>query len=1049
MSQNRINALPAPLQAPPCLPSVSYNINMLQNVCINNTNINTRMSVPSYSKQFEINHSCSDLQLPCTAAMIIVNSIWLTSSRICYYTTSKSAAPSKYPWLPPYLILLVICSSLNRNAITEILTNMLVSMSTLGTNDSVVDNKDDGVPSDNKMPTTKQRLTVHDDREDPTFPKDVSTYEKISSKSTHKELDNQEKTATQSFETLNISRVIPMKIHSYPSDKKMPTTKNTVHDDQEDQEDLTSPKDISADIKPTNKNICFKAMPKEHSQSDWASYNKTKERKPSPNKSRIKLVKEIKNDMSQAKIHQLIVNAVKDGKYKQKIVPMDLWDFGGQKDYYMTHQLFITSRGIFVLMFNGSIDLHKHMPELNFLPGHFGKATVAVYLLHWVNSILTYCKRTENGFPKIIFVATHKDEKWFEWTREDRRRRLEEQLQQLFESHAGLKHLEFQPLIFVDATNPNDPEINQLRQKIMQRATEHPRWGEPMPTRWIPLELQLAQKSAEGVNILSRDQLLKLNSSNESMTLSEKQIETFLRVQHSLGKLLYFNADNLRDFIIISPAYLVEVLRSIVTEEQFWPKGETFSRILKNLREHGIIERSDIYHLWQQEHFQHILPYKEYMLHILVHLDVIIAPRTGLGDLNSPFEDVSRFLLPCMITKGNDTMFLERFWQSSNSIIMSYTFIEEVIPPALSYRFLSSLITSWDIKNYKEGNKEKRMLFSDLAVVNIDGSHDVAVQVKTNRVIVSLIHAKKKENIIPTLASSLQECMTAAIARISEFYSILSGEAKQTDANSGIPFTIEFGVFCNSDICFFGYKDMPLSSDKPLWYCTKHKKQHETKCLTAWFSEKEPCDVCKSSCKGLGRLERGQHPFQHHIGRLATQLSLDDCREIVIMLGSSAQEWNDLEYQFQHQPPNDLKFTALWSSTTKIDFFTFGSLQKVLKKRDLSKHLLCQVFRDARKNISDMPEDTLNSIPSVDALCSLSNHIGNSIMQLAIELGVDICYIQQIQHDYKNKLLEQTKYLLMKWRQNKFPKPTVERLLKALHRVGKYGSAYKVLRGYF
>lgn len=88
-------------------------------------------------------------------------------------------------------------------------------------------------------------------------------------------------------------------------------------------------------------------------------------------------MKEIKSDMSHDKIHELVVKAVKEAKYKQMIIPIDIWDFGGQKDYYMTHQLFITSRGIFVLMFNGSVDLHKHMPDFDFLPGHFGKPTVA------------------------------------------------------------------------------------------------------------------------------------------------------------------------------------------------------------------------------------------------------------------------------------------------------------------------------------------------------------------------------------------------------------------------------------------------------------------------------------------------------------------------------------------------------------------------------------------------------------------------------------------------------------------------------------------------
>lgn len=81
--------------------------------------------------------------------------------------------------------------------------------------------------------------------------------------------------------------------------------------------------------------------------------------------------------MSHDKLHQLIISAVKEKKYKENIVPIDIWDFGGQKDYSMTHQLFITSRGIYVLMFNGCIDLHRLMPTNNVLPGHLGKTTVS------------------------------------------------------------------------------------------------------------------------------------------------------------------------------------------------------------------------------------------------------------------------------------------------------------------------------------------------------------------------------------------------------------------------------------------------------------------------------------------------------------------------------------------------------------------------------------------------------------------------------------------------------------------------------------------------
>jgi hypothetical protein len=46
------------------------------------------------------------------------------------------------------------------------------------------------------------------------------------------------------------------------------------------------------------------------------------------------------------------------------IVPIDIWDFGGQKIYYMTHQLFISSMGTYVVVFNGSIHINVESENL-------------------------------------------------------------------------------------------------------------------------------------------------------------------------------------------------------------------------------------------------------------------------------------------------------------------------------------------------------------------------------------------------------------------------------------------------------------------------------------------------------------------------------------------------------------------------------------------------------------------------------------------------------------------------------------------------------------
>ena len=62
-------------------------------------------------------------------------------------------------------------------------------------------------------------------------------------------------------------------------------------------------------------------------------------------------------------IHEDIKEEIRKGNYKVYIAPSDLVDFGGQKSFDMTHQLFIQRKGQFILMFNGRFDLCDPLPE--------------------------------------------------------------------------------------------------------------------------------------------------------------------------------------------------------------------------------------------------------------------------------------------------------------------------------------------------------------------------------------------------------------------------------------------------------------------------------------------------------------------------------------------------------------------------------------------------------------------------------------------------------------------------------------------------------------
>ena len=86
-----------------------------------------------------------------------------------------------------------------------------------------------------------------------------------------------------------------------------------------------------------------------------------------------------------------------------------------------------------------------------------------------------------------------------------------------------------------------------------------------MPNAWIPLELEIAELTAAGMQIMSLKEIYALNNACEVSTLSTEDIKTFLKIQHSLGKIVYFDTPQLKDYVVISPLYMVEVMKSFVT----------------------------------------------------------------------------------------------------------------------------------------------------------------------------------------------------------------------------------------------------------------------------------------------------------------------------------------------------------------------------------------------------------------------------------------------------------------------------------------------------
>ena len=85
----------------------------------------------------------------------------------------------------------------------------------------------------------------------------------------------------------------------------------------------------------------------------------------------------MKSKITRKEIKKKMKNVLKSGDFKMKIGRLIFWDFGGQYVYYTTHQTFMTYRALFLVVFDGSIDLYDEVPEVLCFPGQHGTPTPA------------------------------------------------------------------------------------------------------------------------------------------------------------------------------------------------------------------------------------------------------------------------------------------------------------------------------------------------------------------------------------------------------------------------------------------------------------------------------------------------------------------------------------------------------------------------------------------------------------------------------------------------------------------------------------------------
>ena len=220
-------------------------------------------------------------------------------------------------------------------------------------------------------------------------------------------------------------------------------------------------------------------------------------------------------------------------------ITLNGWDFGGQRVYRPTHQLFFSAPAVYLVVWKP-----REGPQQGFVK-------------EWIKLV----KHREPD-AKILVVATHGGPK---------ERQPDIDRQEIWDLFGKETVLDF---FFVESKPPNYDEktktwvgervgIKKLKDAIALVAASLPEVGRSVPKRWEETRTALKEN---GAAYLPLEKVLELCTDRK---MDEEEAKDFIRVAHRLGHLIHYDHDPaLRDIVILKPDWLSTAMSYVLDDKQ-------------------------------------------------------------------------------------------------------------------------------------------------------------------------------------------------------------------------------------------------------------------------------------------------------------------------------------------------------------------------------------------------------------------------------------------------------------------------------------------------
>ena len=278
-------------------------------------------------------------------------------------------------------------------------------------------------------------------------------------------------------------------------------------------------------------------------------------------------------------------------------VLLHLWDCGGQPVFLDVLPAFLSSRTMFILVFNASIGLEAPFRVIAFddglQKGQGMSVITTLTLFHkWMAMIHTRFGSAQD-YPRIILVGTHADQIASSAPRHLRKKQKErlcaKMVKMLNESIKGKKYgdMILDSLILVNNTTAGtgskaDAEFMKIQNLVYEFV--HDKLTKETPVSWIHFRKVLQLHTKKLKKVISIDEVYSIAA---ECHVPHDEVASALEYYHELGVFLFYpKVKGLKSVVFLEPQWLVDQFGNLFAS---WKRKCRFSEMWDTLTSYGIL----------------------------------------------------------------------------------------------------------------------------------------------------------------------------------------------------------------------------------------------------------------------------------------------------------------------------------------------------------------------------------------------------------------------------------------------------------------------------